>query len=212
MSSGTGESEKGLKEILDFSRYAAIIILLLHFYYYCYGAFRAWHITTAISDHFLVSISRTGLFSSINKSKLWALALLFISLLGARGKKDEKVKIQSVGIYLLVGLMLYFFSHFLLQIQNTPETVAAIYMTATSLGFLLILTGGTILSRFIQLRFQRDIFNALNETFPQEERLLSNEYSINLPARYNLKGKNRNSWINILNPFRACLVLGSPGS
>jgi hypothetical protein len=56
------------------------------------------------------------------------------------------------------------------------------------------------------------VFNTLNETFPQEERLLNNEYSINLPARYNLKGRYRKSWINIINPFRALLVMGSPGS
>ncbi len=48
--------------------------------------------------------------------------------------------------------------------------------------------------------------------FPQEERLLENEYSINLPAQYNLKSKWRKSWVNIPNPFRGLLVLGSPGS
>jgi type IV secretory pathway TraG/TraD family ATPase VirD4 len=36
--------------------------------------------------------------------------------------------------------------------------------------------------------------------------------SINLPALYKLKNKTRKSWINIINPFRALLVLGSPGS
>ena len=42
--------------------------------------------------------------------------------------------------------------------------------------------------------------------------MLNNEYSINLPARYNLKGRFRKSWINIINPFRALLIMGSPGS
>jgi len=53
-----------------------------------------------------------------------------------------------------------------------------------------------------------DIFNKEAETFPQEERLLNNDFSINLPAQYRLKGKMRRSWINIINPFRALLVLG----
>jgi hypothetical protein len=78
---------------------------------------------------------------------------------------------------------------------------------------MLVLSGGTLLSRVIQQRLNsKDIFNKENETFPQEERLLENEFSVNLPARYNLKGKVRRSWINIINPFRALLVLGSPGS
>jgi hypothetical protein len=48
--------------------------------------------------------------------------------------------------------------------------------------------------------------------FRRKKRLLNNEYSINLPARYHLKGRIRNSWINIINPFRGLLLLGSPGS
>src|SRR5690349_11060616 len=76
-----------------------------------------------------------------------------------------------------------------------------------------MLTGGTLLSRVIQGKFNhKDIFNKENETFPQEERLLQNEFSINLPAQYRLKNKIRNSWINIINPFRAIMVLGTPGS
>lgn len=42
--------------------------------------------------------------------------------------------------------------------------------------------------------------------------MIKNDYSINLPARYKLKGKVRASWINIINPFRGLLVMGSPGS
>jgi hypothetical protein len=90
---------------------------------------------------------------------------------------------------------------------------AVVYIGITSIGFLLVLSGGTLLSRIIKSKLNnKDIFNKENETFPQEERLLKNEYSINLPARYQLKNKVRNSWINIINPFRAVMVLGTPGS
>lgn len=57
------------------------------------------------------------------------------------------------------------------------------YMAATGVGFLLILAGGNLLSRLIKLNMSNDVFNSMNETFPQEERFLTNEYSINLPAR-----------------------------
>src|SRR5690606_41576162 len=90
---------------------------------------------------------------------------------------------------------------------------APIYMGITAIGFLLVLSGGTLLSRIIKSKFNnKDIFNRENETFPQEERFLENEYSINLPAQYQLKNKVRKSWINIINPFRGLLVLGSPGA
>lgn len=208
----TGENEKGLKEILDFTRLAAIVILLIHFYFYCYAAFKDWNLTAEIGDRFLQNFVRTGLFKSVFHSKLIALGLLAISLLGAKGKKDERIQKSSIVLYLSLGFIFYFLGHFLLQMNAKEETVAVIYITVTSLGFILVLTGGTLLSRLINVSLHKDIFNEINETFPQEERLIQNEYSINLPARYNLKGKLRKNWINFINPFRGLLVIGSPGS
>lgn len=208
----TGENEQGLRKILDMTRMMAIAILILHFYFYCYRAFDKWELTSEITDRLLKNIQGTGLFSSFNKSKTVALAILAISMLGARGKKNEKLSFKPVIIYILTGLTLFFGSQILLSIQQSIVTTAVIYISVTTIGFILILTGGTLCSRILQLRLRNDIFNKENETFPQEERLLNNEYSINLPARYNLKGKVRNSYINIINPFRGNLILGSPGS
>jgi len=212
MPNGTGENDQGLRKILDFTRLAGILILILNFYYYCYPAFEDWKLTSKIGDQFLTNIARTGLFNSIFYSKLLSVGLLIISLLGAKGKKDEKFSKYSIMACLIAGLLLFFLSHIVLSINGRVGLVATIYMIISGLGFMLVLTGGTILSRYIQLSLHNDIFNELNETFPQEERVLVNEFSINLPARYNLQGKTRKSWINIINPFRSVLVIGSPGS
>lgn len=208
----TGENEQGLRKIIDLTRWMAIAVLLIHFYYYCYTAFKQWELTHSISDRLLQNIRNTGLFTNFIKSKLIALALLLISLLGAKGRKDEKLSYKPIVAYMVTGALLYFGSYLLLFSTSEKEMIAVGYMGLTTLGFVLILTGGTLLSRMIKNRLNNDIFNKENETFPQEERLLNNEYSINLPARYNLKGRVRKSWINIINPFRGLLVLGSPGS
>ena len=210
--SHTGENEQGLRKIVDLTRFASIFILLLHFYYYCYVAFEQWEITSTITDRLMKNISNTGLFNNQLTSKFMALGLLVISLFGAQGKKDEKINWRSITAYLLIGLLLYFSSQLFFKLQYDVQTVAIVYMIATGIGFLLILAGGNLLSRLIKLNLGDDVFNSLNETFPQEERLISNEYSINLPARYNLKNRVRKSWINIINPFRGLLVIGSPGS
>lgn len=210
--SGTGENEQGLRKILDFTRLGSMIFLLIHFYYCCYGCFRHWELTAELGDRFLQNISRTGLLDSSLKSKLLALTLLTISLMGSKGKKDEKVSARGIIIYLVTGMLLYFLSIFLLQLKSDILIVGISYMLLSIIGFLFILSGGTQLSRYIKLNMGKDIFNELNETFPQEERLLENEYSINLPAQYNLKGRVRKSWINIINPFRGLLVCGSPGA
>ena len=208
----TGENEQGLRKILDMSRMISIVILGLHFYYYCYKAFEQWKLTADISDRLLNNIRHTGLFTHFNNSKLITLGFLVISLFGARGRKDEKLNFKTAFIYIILGLLIYFLSYFSLYVSFALETRCIIYMSVTATGYICILTGGTLLSRVIGQKLNnKDIFNKENETFPQEERLLQNEYSINLPAQYNLKGKIRKSWINIINPFRSLLGLGFSG-
>ena len=208
----TGENEQGLRKIIDLTRLISIAVLLLHFYFFCYGLFQAWEFTSSLTDRLLRSVAATGLFNNFYSSKLIALMALLISLLGARGKKKETSTYKSVFVLMAIGLLVYFGSGFILQWQMPLERVALTYIFGTTAGYATILSGGTRLSRIIHAKLSSNVFNDLNETFPQEERLLENEYSINLPARYNLKGKLRKSWINIINPFRGLLIMGTPGS
>jgi hypothetical protein len=213
MSMNTGENEQGLRKIIDMTRMISIVVLLLHFYYYCYNAFAEWQLTATITDRLLQNIFATGLFSNFSKSKLIALGFLVISLMGAKGKKNEKLNYKTAFAYIITGLLVYFFSFFFFFLKTEITITAIAYMSATSIGYIVLLTGGTLLSRVIKIKLNnKDIFNKQNETFPQEERLLQNEYSINLPAQYNLKGKIISSWINFINPMRGLLVMGSPGA
>lgn len=213
MAMQTGENEQALRKILDMTRLISIIILVIHFYYYCYAAFLEWHLVSGFSDKIMGNIHHTGLFSNFHKSKLFALGFLLISLIGAKGRKDEKLNYKTAFAYIITGTVIFFISYLSLYLKIEIVQAAIAYISITAVGFLLILSGGTLLSRIIKNSLSdKDIFNTENETFPQEERLLENEYSINLPARYHLKDKVRNSWINIINPFRALMVLGTPGS
>jgi len=209
----TGENEQALRKILDMTRLISIAILVLHFYYYCYTAFEQWNLTVTLTDRLMGNIRDTGLFNNFHTSKLFALGFLAISLMGAKGRKDEKLSYKSAIVYIITGLLIYFLSYLSLLPNIQLTTAAMLYIGINAIGFMLVLSGGTLLSRVIQQKLNsKDIFNKENETFPQEERLLENEFSINLPAQYNLKGKARKSWINIINPFRALMVLGSPGA
>jgi len=208
----TGENEQGLRKILDLTRALGIVVLMLHFYYYFFVAFREWKVESMITDHLIVNIERTGLFNGFNKTKWISLSLLVVSLFGARGRKNEKLKYTTALIYFFTGLLLFFGSYFLYVFHLEIRSFAITYMGMTCIGYILCLKGGTFFSRIIRQRLNNDIFNSLNESFPQEERRLENEYSINLAATYNLKGKQRDSWINVINPFRGLLIMGSPGS
>jgi hypothetical protein len=208
----TGEDINALRKIIDMTRLISIAILIIHFYLTLYKAFYGWHLTAGITDHITENIARTGLYSSLLKPKLAALLLLIVSLIGAKGKKDEKIRKDTIAIYIGAGLLFYFGSVVGLYLRTDIDIIAVVYITMTSLGYLLILTGGGRLSRLLKAVLTKDVFNRENETFPQEERLLENEYSINLPAKYQLKNKIRDSWINLINPFRGILVAGTPGA
>ncbi|WP_040626062.1 conjugal transfer protein MobC [Mucilaginibacter paludis] len=208
----TGEDIQGLRKIIDFTRLISIFILAIHIYIACFAAFQQWHWTATITTRIVTNIAKTGLFNNIWKPKLAALLFLFISLIGAKGKKEEKINKRAITAYIISGLLLYFISQLCFYLSEPATVITALYLGITAIGYLLILTGGTLLSRLIKIGMQSDIFNTENETFPQEERLLENEYSVNLPAIYNLKGKARKSWINFINPFRGLLVIGTPGA
>lgn len=208
----TGENAEALRKIIDLTRKCSIVLLCLHYYIYCYGAFEMWHLTHPVLRRVLMNFGNTGLFRHFYISKAAALGLLVISLMGAKGKKEEKMQLSVALRYLISGLLVYWSSRWLLQLTAEVTVLAGLYISVTTIGFLLILRGGNLCSRIIYDKLDNDIFNKLQETFPQEERLLQNEYSVNLPARYNLKGKIRKAWINIINPFRALLVVGTPGS
>ncbi|SDH47395.1 conjugal transfer protein MobC [Mucilaginibacter gossypii] len=208
----TGENEQALRKIIDFTRLLSIALLIIHFYLRCYPAFRELKLTHKIVDHILGPLSGMAIFRTVLLAKLSALLLLIVSLIGSKGKRDEKIRPRTIVTYCLTGLLLYFISGLFLALPLSDQVTAAAYIAMTALGYLLFMTGGGMLFRMLKLKLAGDIFNKYNETFPQEERLLENEFSINLPARYQLKGKERNSWINIINPFRGTLIGGSPGA
>jgi hypothetical protein len=194
----TSQNSSNFRDIARLSQSISIVLLLLHFYYYNYDLFYQWHWTAPIGDRILLSISTTGLFANPFRSKILALAFLALSLLGIRGRKDEKIKMStSLGVIFL-GALFYFLS---------PYSVFVIA------GYLFILVGGTRLSRALQVPWdKKDPFGRGQAGFPQEERRRENDFSLHLKARYAYKGKWRNSWINLINPRRGVLIMGSPGS
>jgi hypothetical protein len=208
----TGENEQALRKIIDFTRMGSIMIMAFHFYYFCHEVIHAWNLTAPLIDKIIVSLLKTGLFDGVYFSKLLSLGLLTASLVGAKGKKNDKITFLSASLLMVFGFGIFILSHVVFRFGLTDENSVIIYITITACGYVMILTGGTWISRLLKLRLTKDIFNKENESFPQEERMLDNEYSINLPARYVLRRAIRKSWINIINPFRSLLVVGTPGA
>lgn len=210
--SSTGENEQGLRAIIDFIRLGSILLLATHFYTYCYVLFDYWGLAVPAITQFLIRIGQSPLLQTPAYIKAFALTLLVISIFGVKGKKDVKSSRAAISLLVIGGMALYWGGPVLFQSGMPPAAAGIMYMILTSAGFLMLLSGGVRISRLIKVSLDDDVFNELNETFPQEEQYRNNEHSINLPAKYNLKGKIRNSWINVIAPFRATMIIGSGGS
>lgn len=203
---------KDYQKVMDWLRFASLLILFLHIYYYCQSAFIALHLASTFTDRFLDALDQSGLFNSFHCSKWLTVILLTLSNFGSRGKKDEKLQLMAPFWWLIIGMGLFFGSAFLFHLALSPLETTIFYTILTLTGYLVILTGESLLSRILHQRLRKDIFNTGNESFPQQQRCITNNDSINLPIRYQFNGKAKKGWINIINPFRGMLIMGSPGS
>jgi len=207
-----GEDDlRGLAKIMAFMRAVSIIIVLMHLYWFCYGFFieRGW--TLELINKILGNFNRTaGLFEHTLYTKVFALVLLALSCLGTKGVKDEKITWGKIYVALGIGFVLFFLNFPLLKLPLNTATF--LYILTTGLGYIALMVAGVWMSRLLRNNLMDDVFNNENESFQQETKLMENEYSVNLPTKFYYKGKWNNGWINIVNPFRASIVLGTPGS
>ena len=204
---------RALGKIMDFMRALSVIFLLINAYWFCYEAFLTWGFTLAIVDKILMNIQRTSrLFSSVLWTKLFCLVFLALSCLGTKGVKEETITWPKIWAVLAVGFVLFFLNWWLLALPIGKVGAASLYIFSLSVGYICLLMAGVWMSRLLKNNLMDDVFNLENESFMQETRLIENEYSVNLPTRFYYKKRWHKGWINIVNPFRASMVLGTPGS
>jgi hypothetical protein len=204
---------RALAKIMDFLRAVSILLVIMNIYWYCYEAILYWNVNIRVVDKILINFHRTaGLFSSTLWTKLFAVLLLGLSCMGTKGVKEEKITWLKIWIVMGAGFVLFFLNGWILALPFSLVTNATLYITSITAGYICLLMAGLWMSRLLKYNLMDDVFNNENESFMQETRLLVNEYSVNLPTRFYYKKKWNNGWINVVNPFRATAVLGTPGS
>ena len=204
---------RALGKIMDFLRAVSIILAIMNVYWYCYEAMHIWGVTIGVVDRILINFNRTGgLFHSILYTKLFSLLLLALSCLGTKGVKAEKMSWNRIWTVLVVGSCLFILNWWILLLPISNLGNATLYIFTMTAGYICLLMGGLWMSRLLKHNLMEDVFNNENESFMQETKLMVNEYSVNLPTRFYYKKKWNKGWINVVNPFRASMVLGTPGS
>ena len=204
---------RALAKIMEFGRAVSIFLLVVHVYVYCYPSITAWHLNLEVIDRILVNFNNTtGIFNCILWSKLLAVLLLAVSCLGTHGVKGEKITWPKIYAVLVAGCALFFLNWWLLKLPLPHMANTAFYIFTLTAGYLALLMSGLWMSRLYRHNLMEDVFNMENESFMQETRLMENEYSVNLPTGFYYKKRWNNGFVNIVNIFRACMVIGTPGS
>ena len=204
---------RALAKIMEFGRAVSIFLLVVHVYVYCYPSITAWHLNLEVIDRILINFNNTtGIFNCILWSKLLAVLLLAVSCLGTHGVKGEKITWPKIYAALVAGCALFFLNRWLLELPLPHMANTAFYIFTLTAGYLALLMSGLWMSRLYRHNLMEDVFNMENESFMQETRLMENEYSVNLPTRFYYKKRWNNGFVNIVNIFRACMVIGTPGS
>ena len=204
---------RALAKIMDFLRAVSIILVVAHLYWYCYEAIKLWEMNIGVVDRILMNFHRTaGLFGNMLYTKLFALVLMGLSCLGTKGVKEEHITWAKIWAFMGVGFVFFFLNWWILALPLPIEANVALYTFTITVGYVCLLMAGLYMSRLLKNNLMEDVFNQENESFMQETRLLENEYSVNLPTRFYYRKKWNKGWINVVNPFRAVSVLGTPGS
>ena len=198
---------RALAKIMDLLRALSIILVVANIYWFCQQLVSGWQFHTETMKILRNLDDAGGLFHNPWISKWWTLLFLGLSCVGTKGVKNEKVQWIHIWIFLSAGAALFFLNWWMPALGWVFP-----YILTTVIGYVLMLVGGVYMSRLLKNNMMDDRFNDENESFMQETKLMNNDYSINLPTKFYYKKRCHSGWINVVNPFRATIVLGTPGS
>lgn len=171
-----------------------------------------------VTQFVLDLLGRFKVFNSISGCKVAELICICVVCIGTKAKKALKFNVKTMVIYpVLAGLTLIgmcFIFHGMnigMSWFGFPAN-RILYAFCSVVGTMLVHQGLDGIAKYYNYKVGEDRFNFENESFQQSEALVANDYSVNIPMIYYWKQKMHKGWINIINPFRGTIVLGTPGS
>ena len=200
-----GESSE-LVRMHEGFRFFSYLLLLVSLYLSQLQFFKSLGIYMSELDGLIYKLQNLQLLVHPVYSKAACMSVLMITCIGTKAKKDRSLKISSLLYQLFLGLLLYWGSLFIKDWQ------VGLYLLFSFWGFVVLNIAFDNISKLINVNLMKDRFNKENESFKQEQELKGNPYSVNLRSRYQHRGKVNEGWINVVNPFRGSMVIGTPGS
>ena len=187
------------EKYFDYMSIIGLAILVVNLYYYAHPLLRSIGVTVDVIDQLFMKLREGGIFRTSLLTKF--LAALFLSLgILSRGKRFDSAPAHVVAVVGAVSAFFYFFpfSSALPYVISTITGAAGIFWALGNIG----------LSGF----GDEDELNDMDETFDQCRVPVRNDNSINIPIKFRWHHQWHDGWINIVNPFRGTLIMGTPGS
>lgn len=171
-----------------------------------------------VTQFVLDLLGRFKVFNSISGCKVAELICICVVCIGTKAKKALKFNVKTMVIYpvlaglTLVGMCFIFHGMNIGMSWFGFPANRILYALCSVVGTMLVHQGLDGIAKYYNYKVGEDRFNFENESFQQSEALVANDYSVNIPMIYYWKQKMHKGWINIINPFRGTIVLGTPGS
>lgn len=171
-----------------------------------------------IAGFLLGLLVKLKVFGSVGACKIMELVCIAVVCTGTTARKSMKFNLRNMVIIpivagaVLTGLCFLFHPGQWGGWWGHIPGNRLLYALCSVLGVVLIHQGLDAIAKYYQFKVAEDRFNFENESFPQSDKREANEYSVNIPMVYYWRRKMHKGWINIINPFRGTIVLGTPGS
>ncbi|QCR25282.1 type IV secretory system conjugative DNA transfer family protein [Pontibacter sp. SGAir0037] len=167
----------------------------------------------------LRKVKRMAIYEHIYFSKAFTFGLILIVSIGTKARKNLDLDpLRHIFLPLLIGCafffgsgLFYFFESSRILFWDVSLSDAA-YILLSFLGAMMIHIALDNISKHIQHRLMKDKFNVENESFEQSRKLVHTPFSVNIPMLYYYQKRIHRGWLNVVNPFRATLLIGTPGS
>lgn len=164
-------------------------------------------------------IAGLPIYDNLIYSKLTILVAICLASVGTLSRKELDLDpVTKITIPLGIGLILFFGSIYFYGADSRKELLP--YTTAADLGFIVSSFFGAVLihtsmdniSKIIKSGLGKDEWNIEGESFMQQTKKVETPYSVNIPMKFYYRKRVHDGWINIVNPFRGTLLIGTPGS
>ncbi len=179
------------------------------------------HANVWVLSNLLKNFSKLSFIYPPVNVKFATLILIGLVAIGTKAKKKRDLNVATeIVAPMILGLLMIFSS---LVWQNEagnaklPKILPGfnlyqvIYAVLSFLGAVVLQMGADNISKLMQQKMGKDRWNVEEESFDQNQELVTSGTTINIPYLFRYKNKSNKGWMNI-NPFRGTMVIGTPGS